>query len=78
MVTSTLFGVAALLALSPVAVFLAASQRAGAIVYTPCLIITLTVSREACAPASQPPSIVAARFWRLGAHFRITHFRHSL
>jgi hydrogenase-4 component B len=74
MVTSTLFGVAALLALSPVAVFLAASQRAGAIVYTPCLIITLTLSVEGgMCLFGQPTSSVSLPLglpW-LGAHFRI-------
>ena len=74
MVTSALFGVAALLALSPVAVFLATSPRAGAIVYTSCLIITLTlgVVGGMCL-FGQPTSSVSLPLglpW-LGAHFRI-------
>ena len=74
MVTSALFGVAALLALSPVAVFLATSPRAGAIVYTPCLIITVTLSVVGgMCLFGQPTSSVSLPLglpW-LGAHYRI-------
>ena len=74
MVTSVLFGVAALLALSPVAVFLATSPRANGIVYTPCLIITLTLGAVGgMCLFGQPTSSVSLPLglpW-LGAHFRI-------
>jgi len=74
MVTSALFCVGALLALSPIAVVLSTSSRANGIVYAPCLIITLTLAAVGAISllGQQPSSIVlpVGLPW-LGAHFRI-------
>src|SRR5690242_11789881 len=74
MVTSALFCVVALLALSPIAVALSRSPRASGIVYASCLILTLTlaVTGGMCL-LGQPTSSVTLPLglpW-LGAHFRI-------
>jgi hydrogenase-4 component B len=74
MVISALSGVTALLLLSPIAVFLAASPRANTIIYASCLIITLllTAVGGACL-FGQPTSSISLPLglpW-LGAHFRI-------
>ena len=74
MVTSALFGIVALLALSPIAVFLASSSRATAVIYAPCLIITLMLAAVGGACLfEQPVSSIALPLglpW-LGAHFKI-------
>jgi formate hydrogenlyase subunit 3/multisubunit Na+/H+ antiporter MnhD subunit len=74
MVTSALFGIGALLALAPVAVFLAASSRTSTIIYALCLIITLTlgVVGGVCLLEHSVSSIALPLGlpW-LGAHFQI-------
>ena len=74
MVTSALFSVGALLALSPIAVVLSTSPRANGLVYAPCLIITLMLAAVGGISllGEQPSSIVLPLGlpW-LGAHFRI-------
>jgi hydrogenase-4 component B len=74
MVTTALLGIVTFLALSPVAVFLAPSPRASAVVYTSCLIITLTLGAVGgICLFGQPTSRVSLPLglpW-LGAHFRI-------
>jgi formate hydrogenlyase subunit 3/multisubunit Na+/H+ antiporter MnhD subunit len=74
MVTSALFCVGTLLALSPIAVVLSTSSRANGLVYAPCLIITLMLAAVGAMSllGQQPSSIVLPLGlpW-LGAHFRI-------
>ena len=74
MITTALLCVAALLALSLIAVALSGSPRASGIVYASCLILTLTlaVTGGTCL-LDQPTSSVTLPLglpW-LGAHFRI-------
>ncbi|HET7911030.1 MAG TPA: hydrogenase 4 subunit B, partial [Pseudolabrys sp.] len=74
MVTAALFCVVVLVALSPIAVVLSTSTRAGTFVYAPCLIITLTlVVVGGISLFGQPTSSISLPLglpW-LGAHFRI-------
>ena len=74
MVTSALFCVVALMALSPIAIVLSTSSRANAVIYAPCLIITLTlVAVGGMCLFDQLASRISLPLglpW-LGAHFRI-------
>jgi hydrogenase-4 component B len=76
MVTYALYGVAALLALAPIAVVLTASPRATGIVYGASLLVTIALGVIALASLlEQPPSVSTTVLplglpW-LGAHFRI-------
>src|SRR5262249_60807525 len=74
MVVYALYGVAALLALAPVAVALSKSSRATSVIYGASLIITLALGEigleSLFAPAASIAELPLGVPW-LGAHFRI-------
>ena len=74
MIVYALYGVAALVALAPIAVVLAASPRATAVVYGASLLVTLMLAVVALLslldPASSSVTLPLGLPW-LGAHFRI-------
>src|SRR5262249_42233240 len=74
MASYALYGVAALLALAPVAVVLSASPRANNVIYSACLVITLALGtvglKSLFANAASTVVLPLGLPW-LGAHFRI-------
>jgi hydrogenase-4 component B len=76
MAVYALYGVAALLALAPVAVILSASPRATGVVYGASLLVTIALGTLALAslvehPAAVPATTLPLGLPWLGAHFRI-------